>query len=76
MARSLSTNFEFAGVYHTGGSVNPARTLGPCVVLHSFYGYHWVRHKLLDGICGDLANNVVDLLDRSRSRIFARNWIL
>ncbi|KAL8731251.1 MAG: hypothetical protein Q9181_004351 [Wetmoreana brouardii] len=30
------------GVYYTGGSVNPARTFGPCVVLHSFYHYHWV----------------------------------
>lgn len=23
--------------------MNPARTLGPCVILHSFYKYHWVR---------------------------------
>ena len=29
-------------VFFTGGSVNPARTLGPCVVLHSFYTYHWI----------------------------------
>lgn len=33
---------ELAGVYFTGGSLNPARTLGPCVVLHSFPGYHWI----------------------------------
>ena len=29
---------ELMGVYYTGGSVNPARSFGPCVVLHSFHG--------------------------------------
>src|ERR1700761_7706265 len=24
------------------GSLNPARSFGPCVVLHSFPGYHWI----------------------------------
>lgn len=33
---------ELAGVYFTGGSLNPARSFGPCVVLHSFPGYHWI----------------------------------
>lgn len=33
---------ELMGVYYTGGSVNPARTFGPCVVLGSFYHYHWI----------------------------------
>lgn len=33
---------ELVGVYYTGGSVNPARSFGPCVVLHSFHGYHWI----------------------------------
>lgn len=33
---------ELTGVYYTGGSVNPARSFGPCVVLHSFYHYHWI----------------------------------
>ena len=33
---------ELFGVYYTGGSLNPARTFGPCVVLHSFYSYHWI----------------------------------
>ncbi|CEJ83894.1 Putative Aquaporin [[Torrubiella] hemipterigena] len=33
---------EMTGVYFTGGSLNPARTFGPCVVLHSFPGYHWI----------------------------------
>lgn len=33
---------ELSGVYFTGGSLNPARSFGPCVVLHSFPGYHWI----------------------------------
>lgn len=33
---------ELFGVYYTGGSLNPARTFGPCVVVHSFYHYHWI----------------------------------
>jgi aquaporin rerated protein, other eukaryote len=28
------------GVYYTGGSLNPAQSLGPCVVMHSFPHYH------------------------------------
>jgi len=33
---------ELMGVYYTGGSVNPARSFGPCVVTHSFNSYHWI----------------------------------
>ncbi|ETS76371.1 hypothetical protein PFICI_11758 [Pestalotiopsis fici W106-1] len=33
---------ELVGVFYTGGSVNPARSFGPCVVLGSFHGYHWI----------------------------------
>ncbi|RMZ75169.1 hypothetical protein DV738_g5627, partial [Chaetothyriales sp. CBS 135597] len=33
---------EMTGIYWTGGSVNPARSFGPCVVTHSFPGYHWI----------------------------------
>ncbi|GAA5830648.1 hypothetical protein JCM3766R1_003374 [Sporobolomyces carnicolor] len=33
---------ELLGVYYTGGSLNPARSFGPDVVLHSFEGYHWI----------------------------------
>jgi aquaporin related protein len=32
---------ELFGIYYTGGSLNPARSFGPCVVLRSFYSYHW-----------------------------------
>jgi aquaporin related protein len=33
---------ELVGVFFTGGSVNPTRSFGPCVVVHSFPGYHWI----------------------------------
>ncbi|KAH7324077.1 aquaporin [Rhexocercosporidium sp. MPI-PUGE-AT-0058] len=33
---------EMAGVYHTGGSLNPTRSFGPAVVSTSFPGYHWI----------------------------------
>ncbi|KAK4964887.1 Aquaporin-1, partial [Elasticomyces elasticus] len=33
---------ELTGVYFTGGSLNPARSFGPCVVLHKFPTYHWI----------------------------------
>ncbi|KAI1503656.1 aquaporin-like protein [Biscogniauxia marginata] len=33
---------ELMGVYFTGGSLNPARSFGPCVVGASFEHYHWI----------------------------------
>ena len=33
---------ELAGVYYTGGSLNPARSFGPCVANMSFPNDHWV----------------------------------
>ncbi|KAF2692150.1 aquaporin [Lentithecium fluviatile CBS 122367] len=33
---------ELTGVYFTGGSLNPARSFGPAVVVRSFEGYHWI----------------------------------
>lgn len=30
------------GVYYTGGSLNPARSFGPCVANRSFPSDHWV----------------------------------
>ncbi|KAK5637168.1 hypothetical protein RRF57_012881 [Xylaria bambusicola] len=34
----------FRGVYYTGGSLNPARSLGPSVVTASFVHYHWIYY--------------------------------
>ncbi|KAK5938698.1 Aquaporin-1 [Knufia obscura] len=33
---------ELGGVYYTGGSLNPARSFGPCVANVSFPGEHWI----------------------------------
>lgn len=33
---------EIAGVYYTGGSLNPARSFGPCVANRKFPSDHWV----------------------------------
>ncbi|KAH7406232.1 aquaporin-like protein [Phaeosphaeria sp. MPI-PUGE-AT-0046c] len=33
---------ELAGVHFTGGSLNPARSFGPDVILGTFDGYHWI----------------------------------
>ncbi|KAI1365711.1 aquaporin [Xylaria arbuscula] len=35
---------ELMGVYYTGGSLNPARSLGPSVVTGFFVHYHWIYH--------------------------------
>ena len=33
---------EIVGVYYTGGSLNPARSFGPQVIMGSFPTYHWI----------------------------------
>ncbi|KAK6425420.1 hypothetical protein LTR81_002103 [Elasticomyces elasticus] len=33
---------ELVGVYYTGGSLNPARSFGPCVVTGTFDNEHWI----------------------------------
>lgn len=33
---------QMFGTYYTGSSLNPARTLGPAVVVHQFASYHWI----------------------------------
>lgn len=33
---------ELTSIPYTGGSVNPARSFGPCVATHSFTSYQWI----------------------------------
>ena len=37
---------ELTGVFFTGGSLNPARSFAPCVVLLTFPNYHWIYCRL------------------------------
>lgn len=59
---------EMVGVVYTGGSLNPARSLGPAVVTHNFPGYRRFFHPLLilpienAGLMNDLIR--LDLLGR------------
>lgn len=38
----LAITLTATGVYFTGGSLNPARSFGPDVILGTFDGYHWI----------------------------------
>ena len=38
---------ELVGVYYTGGSLNPARSFGPCVVSRTFDSEHWIYCECL-----------------------------
>lgn len=38
---------ELVGVQFTGGSLNPARSFGPCVIAGNFDSEHWIYCKLL-----------------------------
>jgi len=63
------------GVFWTGGSLNPARSLGPAVAIHSFPNYHWIYwvgpmagsifavllFKLIKGLQYDSANTDPEL---------------
>lgn len=54
---------ELLGVYYTGGSLNPARSFGPDVVLGQFAGYRTSTSKLVIRIMADYR---LDLLAWSR----------
>ena len=36
---------ELVGIFYTGGSLNPARSFGPCVVMKQFDREHWIYCK-------------------------------
>lgn len=40
--KSTVLTARFLGVYFTGGSLNPARSFGPCVINRDFPTYHWI----------------------------------
>ena len=64
---------ELVGVYFTGGSLNPARSFGPQVVIRSFDHYHWSKCLF------SLINRMLiylSLLARSHSWEYHSRWIL
>ncbi|KAF2747608.1 aquaporin, partial [Sporormia fimetaria CBS 119925] len=56
---------ELAGVLFTGGSLNPARSFGPDVILHTFNGYHWIYWvgPLLGALVAVLFYRLIKLLE-------------
>jgi aquaporin rerated protein, other eukaryote len=55
---------EFAGVYFTGGSLNPARSLGCAVAARQFPGYHWIYWlgPLMGGVLASAYHRVIKML--------------
>jgi aquaporin related protein len=74
---------ELVGVFYTGGSLNPARSFGPCVVTGIFDKEHWIYCKLplifLNRVLITLQWNMV-LITRyrggTRSRLHCRRPLL
>ena len=53
------------GVYYTGGSLNPARSFGPDVVVREFEDYHWIYWigPLLGSLLASLCYKIFKTLD-------------
>jgi hypothetical protein len=66
---------ELFGVYYTGGSLNPARSFGPAVVLRDFSDYREssIPPLMIEAECSCCR---LDLLGRSRSRRHHRSGLL
>jgi len=61
---------ELVGVYYTGGSLNPARSFGPCVVTLIFDQEHWIYCKsflLLLASGGTCSSAWTNAYDRGRT---------
>ena len=68
---------ELAGVFYTGGSLNPARSFGPAAVYGQFPGHHWIYwlgpflgalvavlfHRIVKGLEYETANPMQDADD-------------
>ena len=52
---------ELTGVYYTGGSLNPARSFGPCAVTGVWDHEHWIYCKLLSTNTVETSAAYVDL---------------
>ncbi|KAK5020093.1 aquaporin-like protein [Cryomyces antarcticus] len=58
---------ELVGVFYTGGSLNPARSFGPCVVTGAFDQEHWIYCKLCSSSLPEEEAVVADLTKRGMS---------
>ena len=54
-----------AGVFFTGGSLNPARSFGPDVIAARFNGYHWIYWvgPFLGAVCAVLFYRLIKGLE-------------
>lgn len=57
---------ELAGIYYTGGSLNPARSFGPCVVTGMFDPEHWIYCECR--VQNPYLKDVLLMIPRGRSR--------
>ncbi|EFX01908.1 aquaporin [Grosmannia clavigera kw1407] len=56
---------ELVSIPYTGGSVNPARSLGPCVATRNFTHYHWIYWigPFLGGLLATLYYKIIKVLE-------------
>ena len=69
----MITLIVLLGIFFTGGSLNPARSFGPDVVLGEFNGYHWIywAGPALGALLAVLFYRVVKILEYENSNVGA-----
>nr|KAJ0221072.1 hypothetical protein LSAT_V11C200079500 [Lactuca sativa] len=67
---TITLNVLVAGPI-SGGSMNPARSLGPAIVLHSYKGiWVYIFGPLIGAIAGGFVYNLIKPTNKSFSKLF------